>query len=302
MNFRPQISVIIPFAGESNILFKCLDKLYYSKKQINFETIVVQSGCRKSSTEKITKYENLTLIHSEELCYPGKARNLGAQKSSSNMLAFIDADCIPSDDWIETAFKSIEQGWKVVLGPILNENIFKPIASVDNMLQFIDFQKNRPATSITHFSGTNFVISKSLFQQAGGFREDLKAGEDVIFSQSVINQKNLRIFYNKNLYVYHVGRNSFKEFINHQKVFGYYRGLLNLKIKPPEFLNRCLQLYAGYWGLKRFAYICIRTVQWNLKAVLILIMYFPLIVIGLSAWSLGFYNGVKKSNDKSEVI
>lgn len=301
MTDQPKISVIIPFADSSEKLFNCLDALYDNQNKIRFETIIVQSGSKESIAEQLKNYDDLILIHSEELFYPGKARNIGVQNTKSNILAFLDADCLPCVDWVDIGLSSILQGWNIVLGPILNENISQPIASVDNLLQFVDFQKTRPSKNISHFPGTNFIITRKLFQKAGGFRDDLKAGEDVIFSQQAIKLVEGKILFNKNLIVKHVGRNTFAGFINHQKSFGYYRGLLSLKINSLKIFQRNYALYAAYFGLKRFIYIYTRTFQWNPKAVPMLIFYFPLIILGLSYWSIGFFKGVKTAKEKQSV-
>lgn len=301
MTAQPKISVIIPFANSSEKLFKCLDALYNNQSKVSFETIVVQSGSKKNLENQLKKYDDLILIHSEELFYPGKARNVGVQNTQSNILAFLDADCLPCIDWVNIGLSSILRGLNIVLGPILNENIFKPITSVDNLLQFVDFQKLRPSGNISHFPGTNFIITKNLFEKTGGFRNDLEAGEDVIFSQQAIKLAEGKILFNKNLKVKHIGRNTLDGFINHQKSFGYYRGLLSLKIKSPANLKRNELFYAVYFGLKRFIYIYFRTLQWNPKVVPMLIFYFPLIILGLSYWSIGFFNGVKAAKEKQNV-
>lgn len=301
MNNHPQISVIIPFAGKPEDLVQCLDSLYQHEGNVKFETVVVQTGHKKNLEFQLSKYKNLSLVYSSELFYPGKARNIGVQKAKSNFLAFIDADCMLCSNWVNIAFSSMLQGWNIVLGPILNEDIFKPIASVDNLLQFVDFQKTRPSKNISHFPGTNFIITRKLFQEAGGFRDDLKAGEDVIFSQQAIKLVEGKILFNKNLIVKHVGRNTFAGFINHQKSFGYYRGFLSLKINSLKIFQRNYALYAAYFGLKRFIYIYTRTFQWNPKAVPMLIFYFPLIILGLSYWSIGFFKGVKTAKEKQNV-
>lgn len=295
---QPLFSIIIPFTGEQETLFTCLDAIYSNQSSISFETIVVQSGSTKILAKQLDKYGNLTLYYNQELLYPGKARNIGAEKSKSNILAFIDSDCLTCENWIDIAYSSLQSDTQILVGSIINANFLLPLASVDNLLQFVDFQKGRSSKSITHFPGTNFVIRKALFDKIGGFPNHLKVGEDVIFSQQAIKLAEGKICFNKNLIVKHKGRNTWPEFKAHQKVFGYYRGLLNLKIISPRILKKHDIIYSGYFALKRFIYIYFRTIQWNSKAILILIIYSPIIVLGLFYWTIGFYNGIK-SKDKN---
>jgi len=287
----PALSVIIPFHGLKDELLMCLNGLNDQKAEFPFEIIIVESGNDFNLQDSVKVFSNVSLISSKKLLFPGKARNIGAEQASANLLAFIDSDCVPEKNWVSQAHHKLQSGLKIVIGPILNINSLLPISTIDNHLQFVDFQKYRPSKNISHFPGCNFAITKLLFNKLRGFPEDVKAGEDVLFSQAAIEKCSSKIYFDKKLVVQHKGRNKWKEFLKHNKTFGYYRGYLSLKISGRSFISKGNYFHSVFFGFKRLIYICVRTLQWNPVGMITLIVYFPLLIVGLSAWTNGFYNG-----------
>ncbi len=289
-----QVSVIIPFHGNKDDLVNCLKGLMNQKTDINFEILVVESANVFSIKDYINSFQNVKLISSQDLLYPGKARNIGVANSSSNLLAFIDADCVPPANWLEEVYSALKKGNEIVIGPIINLYPFHPIASVDNLLQFPDFQKRRRSNKIAHFPACNLGITKMLFLKAIGFPEDVIIGEDIMFSEVAINKNNGKVLFNPRLVVKHSGRKQIISFLEHNFSLGFYRGYLSLKISSDRNKFRGTFLYALLFGIKRLVYITVRTLQWNPTGVFRIIFYFPFLIIGLSAWMIGFWKGNKK--------
>ncbi len=292
--FSPLISVIIPFYGDIKDLRNCLQGIQKQNFNEAFEIIVVESGNDPKVKQLISSIPNTVLISSSSLMFPGKARNLGVADSVANYLAFIDADCVPLPNWLSEIYSSLTNGSEIVIGPITNLYPFHPVASVDNLLQFPDFQKRRPSTKITHFPACNLGITKQLFNRTGGFREDVVTGEDVIFSESAISNCNDKIFFNSRLEVKHSGRKSLNQLIKHNESLGFHRGYLSLKISPGRNKYRGTFLFAFLFGFRRLAYISLRTLQWNPISLFRIVFYFPILILGLSAWVKGFWKGNQK--------
>jgi len=290
----PEISVIIPFHGDKNDLSNCLKGIQEQNFNIPFEVIVIESGNDPEVKQLINSIPNSMLISSSSLMYPGKARNLGVSNSKSNLLAFTDADCVPSSTWLFKIFSSIKNGNEIVIGPVINLYPFHPIASVDNLLQFPDFQKHRPSNNISHFPACNLGITKELFIKTGGFPEQFETGEDVKFSEPAIRICKGKIIFNPQIIVYHSGRKNFTGFMKHNESLGFHRGYLKLKIPSghKKFVSNFF--YSFFFGCKRLIYISIRTLQWNPVGTLRIVFYFPFVILGLSAWVKGFRKGNQK--------
>ena len=287
----PVISVIIPFYGEKNDLFKCLGGLKKQNFIFEYEIIVVESHSDPATVELIKFSDKTTLISSDSLMYPGKARNLGIASSTADLLAFIDADCVPELNWLPEIYSSLKRGYDIVIGPVLNLYPLHPIASVDNLFLFTDFQKHPSLKNFHHFPGSNFGITKELFYKAGKFPEDIQLAEDTLFSESALRKG--KILFNKNVIVRHSGRKNFAGFKKHLESFGFYKGYLNLRSAPQNKLRRNY-FFPVLLGLKRLAYITIRTLQWNPPGLFRIIFFFPFLMFGISAWITGFRKGNRK--------
>jgi glycosyltransferase involved in cell wall biosynthesis len=290
----PVISVIIPFCGDKKDLLNCLKGLQNQEFNYPFEVIVMESGNDQEVKQLINSKPNVILISSNSLMYPGKARNLGVLNSKSNLLAFTDADCVSSPNWLIKIFSFLKDGNEIVIGPIINLYPFHPIASVDNLLQFPDFQKHRPSNNISHFPACNLGITKELFIKTGGFPEQVETGEDVKFSESAIRICKSKIIFNTQIVVYHSGRKNFTEFMKHNESLGFHRGYLNLKISSRHKKSKSNFFYSFFFGCKRLIYISLRTLQWNPVGILRIVFYFPFLILGLSAWMKGFRKGNQK--------
>ena len=291
MNSKPVISVIIPFHGSIIELTNCLFSLDRQIFTSPFEVIVVESG--NTETVKIDNLKlNLKIISRLSLIHSGEARNIGAANSQAELLGFTDADCVLSKNWLAEMHSSLTQGNEIVVGPIWNLYPFHPIASVDNLLQFVDFQVTKK-TKVDYFPGCNFGITKNLFNKTEGFGKQ-RNGSDVVFSIEVIDKSTGNIFFNNKMIIKHQGRKNFDAFIRHHKYFGFYRGYLSLKIPEVQNNIRGNFFYAVFYGVKRLIYIITRTAQWNSPGILRIIFYSPILVVGLTSWVIGFWNGNKK--------
>jgi glycosyltransferase involved in cell wall biosynthesis len=285
----PGISVIIPFSGNSDDLAFCLQGLKHQKFKYEFEIIVVKSGDDLPLNDLADLPTNTRIITSSTLMYPGKARNSGVRNSKAELLAFIDADCVPDAGWLSAVYSSLKKGNDIAVGPVINLHPFHPIASVDNLFLFADFQKQRPSKNFEHFAGCNFGITRNLYQEVGGFREDMIIAEDTKFSESAI-QKG-KIAFDKKMIVRHSGRKELKKFRKHHESFGFYKGYLNLRESTGDNKLRKHFFYPFLLGARRMIYISIRTLQWNPAGLLRIIFYFPFLFLGLSSWIKGFRKG-----------
>lgn len=288
------ISIIIPFYGDKNDLKNCLQGIRQQNFSKLFEILVIESGNDFEVKQMVNSIPNAVLVSSSSLMFPGKARNLGVADSKAKFLAFTDADCVPLPNWLTEIYSSLKNGNEIVMGPITNLYPFHPIASVDNLLQFIDFQKGRPSKNINHFPACNLGITKQLFNRTGGFSEDVVTGEDVMFSELAISKCNGKIFFNSLLEVKHSGRKSLNQLIKHNESLGFHRGYLSLKISAVSNKYRGTFLYAFLYGIRRLAYISLRTLQWNPVSIFRIVFFFPLLIIGLYSWVIGFWQGNQK--------
>lgn len=157
------ISVIIPAHNEENYISKTIESL--KKNKIPFELIIICDSCTDGTKEIASKYTNL--VYEVNFKNVSKTRNFGVTKSSGDILFFLDADTMVSENYLEESLRIIDaydfgcakcvSESKSLLGKYLSW-------SVNNY-----YRKN---------IGGNFFIKKSIFNSVGGFDERMKMGED----------------------------------------------------------------------------------------------------------------------------
>lgn len=175
---KNRISIIIPILNEVESIELLINHLIAnSLKQNISEIIIIDGGSTDNSqsivANKIKQIElssatNIILLNSKK----GRAKqmNTGAKQASGNILYFLHADSFPPNHFCEYIISEIEKG--------NNAGCFK-----------MKFNSNhwwlKLASWLTHFSwracrggDQSQFITKSLFEDLGGFNEDFVIYED----------------------------------------------------------------------------------------------------------------------------
>jgi glycosyltransferase involved in cell wall biosynthesis len=287
-------SVIIPCRGHSIELRTCLTGLLDMQVETPFEIIVVDSANDPKVWKVVEEFKGVNLVKSTKALNAASARNLGVLSSSGEFLAFIDADCIPDGNWLHEGINALKRGGYLISGPILDSNPLHPILVSDNLLQFVDFSRNRRNKSLEYVPGCNLIVPQKVFNEVGGF-PDFDVIEDVLFSRKIISQWPDKCWYIPELVICHKGRTNFLKMLAHQFNFGYLRGIHKIRITDDQQkLGAIVFLIPGI-ALKRLSYILGRIVELDKRRLPMFVLFLPIIVAGLLAWAIGFHQGCKKS-------
>ena len=176
------ISVIIPAINEEKCISTALESL---KKQTckNFETIVKDGKSTDRTVEIAEEYTN-NVISCKDVSV-GQARNQGAEKSSGDILVFMDADSEPQPNTLEKIGKRFEE-----YSPSLLIPRYVPKKEIlENNGKLVQFPRplNMTWSKIENFltaklmryaAGMFMACDKASFEKVGGFNEKLKVCED----------------------------------------------------------------------------------------------------------------------------
>jgi cellulose synthase/poly-beta-1,6-N-acetylglucosamine synthase-like glycosyltransferase len=243
-------------------------------------------------------FESIKAIRSPEFMLAGSARNLGAQYAHGDVLAFVDSDCILDSNWVTEALQTIRAGAVLCSGTILDAYPSHLICSSDNRLQYVDFPAGRPYGRAAYFPGAHIIVKREIFESSEGF-SNREPAEDILFTMSIALQFPQKIIFNPKIVASHAGRRTWKGLLEHHYRFGYSRAYDQIQ------LNETIIFVANYpwlgWilFLRRFIYITLRVVQWNLSDLLRYALQLPFISAGLIAWTYGFYQGIKERNKEA---
>ena len=106
---RPDISIVIPVFNQGESLHRCLRALGAQTYPHNrFEVLVVDNGSASPVAEMVESFPFARCIREAK---PGSyaARNRGIVASRADLLAFTDADCVPTATWLERGVGSIRR-------------------------------------------------------------------------------------------------------------------------------------------------------------------------------------------------
>ncbi len=168
------IALIIPHADAYHDLNNLLQSMKLWTKQAD-EVIVVDSSQKPRNLpddfKKFCLSKKIHLIHQQydELIYPGHARNIGINVSQSNLIAFLDAKTVPTENWLSTYFNIIKNS--------SNDGIWgKTVYECSDKKQKIIRAATYGKLPLKTLPGS--LIKKQCFLKAGQFIESVRAGED----------------------------------------------------------------------------------------------------------------------------
>jgi glycosyltransferase involved in cell wall biosynthesis len=290
------ISIIIPSYFSRSTIEDCIQSLLSQDTKESFDIWVINSSPDDISDSTALQFPEVHLIQLPQRVFAGKARNIGVQKAKGNILAFIDADCIVSSDWIDTIISWHQRGYKAVGGSIINESRDNIFSKAEYPLEILEFSPNNPRAEVKFVSAANSSFSRDVFNQYGFF-PDIRAGEDVIFCHNLI-EKGEKIIFDPDLKVFHKNDIGFQEYLKKQFMHGQYSYKIRAMAKlSGSFLNHplLLPLFIPVMPFLRVLRIIYRSFCLRNKLIYDILSTFPLFFMGCFMWGLGYTKGYIES-------
>lgn len=191
-----KVSLIIPVYNEEKAIKACLESLFKQSYK-NIEIILIDDGSTDNTRQVITNYPstslraskskitNLKLLHQQHKG-PGVARNLGASKSTGEILVFVDADMTFDKDFIKDLVQPIING-KTIGTFSKNEmvsNDKNPWSVCWNINRGVPADRMLPG-NYPNFAPVFRAILKSEFNRVGGFETTGQYTDDWSLSQKL---------------------------------------------------------------------------------------------------------------------
>ncbi len=233
-----KFSIIIPVKELNDYLLESVPKIL-SMNYSDYEIIILPNEKSKKIPKKF-KNKKVRIIPSGRVS-PALKRDLGAKKAKGEYLAFLDDDAYPKKDWLKIAEKSLKKEVCVV-GPAITPKkdsvfqkvsglFFETIAGGGMSYRYISASKS---FYVDDYPTVNFIISKKVFWEVGGFDNNYWPGEDTKICLDLIN-KGHKILYNPNLIVYHHRRPIFLPHLKQVGSYGKHRGYFAKKFPKTSF-------------------------------------------------------------------
>lgn len=217
-----RVSVIVPFYNSERYIKRCIEGLLqqsYPREQ--YEILMIDNNSTDTSANTVRQYPGIQLLH-ETMQGSYAARNRGLQEAKGEVIAFMDADCVPSHDWLHEIMLAMEQP---DLGIVLGRRAFAGNSITLSMFAAYEDEKhnyvfNSDKKEIYYGHTNNMAVKKKLFDELGPFVERLR-GSDTVFVRQAVNTYSCKIVrYYPQIHVRHLEINNLRQLYRKFSIYG----------------------------------------------------------------------------------
>lgn len=222
-----KVSIIIPVYNSKYYIKKLLDSLLdldYPKH--DYEIIVVDNNSSYQTKEFVKQYP-VRMLEENNIQSSYAARNKGIKNAQYDILAFTDADCIASKEWLKEGVKPIIEdkadlvGGKVEFYFSKRKTAAELYDSITNMQIKDNINKRGVAKT------ANLFAKAEIFSKIGLFPNNVKSGGDVQWTYKA-TRNGFSLVYAPKAIVMHPAR-SLKSLIKKQYRVG--KGMMHILIQ-----------------------------------------------------------------------
>lgn len=286
MSETPLVSFIIPALNEEEYIGVCLASIKdLDANKGSFEIIVVDNGSIDRTVEIAKDFgANVYSILGTTI---SKLRNYGASKAKGEILAFMDADCVITKNWLKNAIKELSDETVGVTGS--NYKTYKQTSWVSKVWEFNMKEKN-DRCEVGWIQSGNLIIKRKVFETIGGFDETLSVCEDSDICYR-IKEIGYKIISNDRIRSYHYGFcKNLRQFFKKELWYG--KGAIKLFFKHKNKTR-----YLNVIGFALLYAICLLTLAIGIFYIRMQLVLSSIILMLLSA----FFLSLKTNLEKNEI-
>lgn len=205
------VSVVVCTYNRRDYLERCLDYLRH-QTCTDFEVIVVNGPSNDGTSELLDRYADKVKIANNPERNLSKSRNLGIELADGDIIAFIDDDAIPFDDWISnilSEYNSRPLTTAGLGGPAYYAGSFWFQAQDNGINKFSEAKVNIDSAEIgkngwlRYNTGTNATFTSLHLREVDGFDEQFDYYLDESELCFRLQQNNALIGYSSDVIVRH---------------------------------------------------------------------------------------------------
>jgi len=207
------VSVIIPVFKDGSRLRLCLELLRaQSWPADKFEIIIADNGSPDETQSVIRDFPGVRFV-TEPNGGSYAARNAAIAVARGPLLAFTDADCLPTRDWLAAGVAAMapEKGAGFVVGKV---EIIPEAPSRPNLWEAFDTVRGFPQELYAargYGATANLFTRLSVMAAVGPFRSDMMSSGDVEWGTRA-SGKGQRASYSAEAMIRHPARNELRQF------------------------------------------------------------------------------------------
>ncbi|MER7986132.1 mycofactocin biosynthesis glycosyltransferase MftF [Streptomyces noursei] len=176
---RPSVTVVVPVRDRAEELARCLAGLSDGP-----EVIVVDDGsARPGAVADVARAAGARLVRRPVNGGPAAARNTGLAHATTELVAFVDSDCLPRPGWVEALLPHFADPAVAAVAPRIVADRPGPglLATYEADCSALDMGPResivRPGSTVPYVPSAALIVRRTAVDRA--FDETLRVGEDV---------------------------------------------------------------------------------------------------------------------------
>jgi GT2 family glycosyltransferase len=183
---RPAVDVVVPFSGPAAALRELQARIERVRRRPGDTLLIVDNTPRRDGIEVAGTAqgarETIPVLRDSGRRTPGYARNRGSAVGSAEWIVFFDADTDPSDDLLDRYFEPEPGDATGLMGGGIRDEPVAPDGRPAARYQYMRAAMSQEQTFRLGPWGfpvtANVAVRRAAFEAVGGFRDDIRAGED----------------------------------------------------------------------------------------------------------------------------
>ena len=203
---RPEVSVVMPFAGDRDAARVAIAALVSLDIGLGDELILVDNAGTAAADAGVI------VVDAPGERSPAHARNVGAARATRDWILFLDADTGPRPDLLDAYFAEPPgEDAGALVGQVLPSADADTLAArYGNARSFLGLQAHLEHPFMPRAAAANLMVRRTAFVAVGGFYEGMRAAEDTDFTWRV-QQAGWRLEPRTQAWVEHRYRTSLSE-------------------------------------------------------------------------------------------
>lgn len=183
---RPALSAIIIARDEERHIARAVASVAGQECPAPFEVIVVTSGGDRTAEIVRTRFPSVTLIELPQPALPGAARNAGLRVARGDYISFPGAHVELPAGSLAARMRAHDLGYDMVTGTTLN-GVRTRAGWASYFLDHSNVLPGWPSTELTA-APWHCSYRREAVLAAGGFPENLRAGEDTVVNEELFRR------------------------------------------------------------------------------------------------------------------
>lgn len=233
---EPYISVVVPAYNAERTIGDCIDSLLKQNlRKDEYRITVVDNKSRDNTASILHDFGNRITLLTEPTRGPSAARNLGILSGSSEIIAFIDADCVADPNWLKSLVGVLrDDAVGMVGGRILAKSRHDPVRKFGERIH--DHQKAIERFEPPYIISMNSAMRRQVLTKVGLYDREFLRAEDVDLSWRILAAGYV-LRYAADAIVYHDNEHRLSGLLREGCQHGYYG--IKVKQRHNAYLIEC---------------------------------------------------------------